>query len=168
MRRIDLTDIKTSHVLKSCMFIEHISVFDYGEVGILLKQLSQRLFLLSVFSCLFTAPAFATANIDCRATDGRSGEISLNVGRLDVLSVLSADVTAFGKTWSTMDGRGTKIIVGQAFQDDGRMLIDFTDENVDEILISLRTVRVSTADEFGEAGILRIGKAVYPVLCETG
>jgi hypothetical protein len=118
--------------------------------------------------CFYSAPAFATANIHCSATDGRSGEISLNVGRLNVLSVLSADVTAFGKTWSTVDNRGTKILVGQAFQDKERMFVDFTDDNVDQILISLRTVRVSTADEFGEAGILRIGKAVYPVLCESG
>lgn len=132
------------------------------------KFCHQKLFLSFVFMCFYSVPAFATANIHCQATDGRSGEISLNVGRLNVLSVLSADVTAFGKTWSTVDDRGTKILVGQAFQDDERMFVDFTDNNVDEILISLRTVRVSTADEFGEAGILRIGKAVYPVLCESG
>ncbi|WP_018687904.1 hypothetical protein [Ahrensia kielensis] len=132
----------------------------------LLKRASLQLFFLTVFAGLFTFSASASANIECRAVDGRSGEISMNVGRLDVLSVLSARVTAFGRTWSTTEGEGTTIIVGQAFQDDKRMLVDFTDDSVDVVLISLRTVRVSTADEYGEAGILRIGKAVYPVLCE--
>ena len=72
-----------------------------------------------------------------------------------------------GKTWSTREGIGTEIAVGQAFEDRHSLRVDFTDRNVESILISLRTVRVSTEKESGEAGILRIADAVYPVMCES-
>lgn len=130
----------------------------------------KALLFLACASCTgfaVTSPAHATAEIYCKATDGRSGEIQMNVGRLPVLRVVSATVTAFGKTWSTREGIGTEIIVGQAFEDRHSLRVDFTDPNVESVLISLRTVRVSTEKESGEAGILRIANAVYPVMCES-
>lgn len=116
---------------------------------------------------LFVTPSFATGEIHCVAADGRSGEIHMNVGRLPILNVLSAEVTAFGKTWSTSASAENPIVVGQAFEDRTRMAVDFTDLNVESVVISLRTVRAFTGDEYGEAGVLRIGGAVYPVVCET-
>lgn len=116
---------------------------------------------------MFSTSASATGGIYCKAADGRSGNISLSIGRLPVLNILSAEVSAFGKIWSTEKNAENKIIVGQAFDNTSNLFVDFTDENVETILISLRTSKISTSKENSEAGVLRIGEAVYPVLCES-
>ncbi len=126
-----------------------------------------RLFI-SLLMLLLPTHAFATGEVVCKAIDGRSGEVYLSVGRLPVLNILSAEVNAFGKTWSTAQDAENQIVVGQAFEDKSQLLVDFTNSNIEEIIISLRTSRMSTPKEYGEAGVLRIGEAVYPVLCEGG
>jgi len=120
-----------------------------------------------IFLMMFSTSASATGGIYCKAVDGRSGEISLLIGRLPVLSIISAEVSAFGKMWSTEKNAENKIIVGQAFDNASSLLVDFTDDNIEKILISLRTSKISTPKENAEAGVLRIGEAVYPVLCES-
>lgn len=116
---------------------------------------------------MFPITASATGAISCKAVDGRSGEIYMSTGRLPILSILSAEVRAFGKTWSTEKDAKNRIVVGQAFDDKGQLFVDFTDDNILEILISLRTSKINTSKESGEAGVLRIGEAVYPVMCES-
>ncbi len=125
-------------------------------------------FLAVLLFMSFPTNVFATGEISCKAMDGRSGSIFLSIGRLPVLNILSAEVRAFGKTWSTNKDAENSIIVGQAFETKTQLLVDFTDNNVEEILISLRTVKVTTKKEYAEAGVLRIGEATYPVVCESG
>lgn len=124
--------------------------------------------LASLFLMMtFATTASATGGIFCKAVDGRSGEIYLSTGRLPILSILSAEVRAFGKIWSTEKTAENRIVVGQAFDDKTKLFVDFTDENIEEVLISLRTSKINTAKESGEAGVLRIGEAVYPVQCDS-
>lgn len=122
--------------------------------------------IIAIFM-MFSTSASATGGIYCKAVDGRSGEITLLIGRLPVLQILSAEVTAFGKVWSTKNNAENKILVGQAFDNSSNLFVDFTDDNIEKILISLRTTKISTAKESAEAGVLRIGEAVYPVSCES-
>lgn len=121
---------------------------------------------LVLTSLLLPSTANATADIHCKAADGRSGQIHMNVGRLPILGILSAEVSAFGKTWSTNKNAENPIAVGQAFEDKTQLLVDFTDTNVEKVFISLRTLKINTKKEYAEAGVLRIGEAVYPVVCE--
>jgi len=128
-----------------------------------------RTFLMLVLLAVFMpGKAYATGEIYCKAVDGRSGEIFLSVGRLPVLGILSARVSAFGKTWSTEEDAENKIVIGQAYEDKSRMFVDFTNKDVSEILISLQTVKMRSEKEYGEAGVLRIAQAVYPVVCDGG
>jgi|GEM_PF-45287 len=89
-----------------------------------------------IFLMMFSTSASATGGIYCKAVDGRSGEISLLIGRLPVLSIISAEVSAFGKMWSTEKNAENKIIVGQAFDNASSLLVDFTDDNIEQIKLS--------------------------------
>lgn len=106
---------------------------------------------------LLSPQAFATGEISCRAVDGRSGAIFMSIGRLPILNILSAEVSAFGKTWSTNKDAKNPILVGQAFEDSSNLFVDFTDTNVEKILISVRTSKINTKKEYAEAGVLKIG-----------
>lgn len=123
-------------------------------------------FLLSAISVL---PAHATGSIDCEATDDSGAAIMIGVGRLPVLAVISAFATAEGQDW-TLDGSvGTQIAVGQGFMDDERVLVDFVDTNIEDILISLRLYRSTTGKSSAQAGVLTVhGVGSYPVMCEEG
>lgn len=122
-----------------------------------------------VLGAFAVQPAHATGTIACDATDGSGAAIMFGVGRLPVLAVISAFVTAEGQDW-TLDGSlGTEIAVGQGFMDDERVLVDFVDTNVEEILISVRLFRSSEGKSSAEAGVLTInGVGSYPVMCEEG
>ncbi len=122
--------------------------------------------LLSAFA---VRPAYATGTIACDATDGSGAAVMIGVGRLPILAVISAFVAAEGQDWSLDGSYGTQISVGQGFMDDERVLVDFVDTNVEEVLISLRLFRSIEGKSYAEAGVLTIaGVGSYPVMCEEG
>ena len=114
--------------------------------------------------------AHATGDILCEATDGSGASISVGVGHLPVLAVLSATATDGTDVWSTSaTGDETPIAMGQGFMDDRQVLIDFTDPNIERIVVSLRLVQASGDKTYAEAGVLSFdGESVFPVQCING
>lgn len=118
----------------------------------------------------FNSHARATGDILCTATDGSGASISIGIGRLPVLAIISATATDGAETWSTSaSGSERPFIVGQGFMDDRQVLVDFTDPNVERIVVSLRLFQLSGDKAFAEAGVLSFeGVSAFPVQCENG
>lgn len=119
-----------------------------------------------IFSLVATAsPAFATGEIAC---EGDGVSVDLLVGRLQVLSVLRAVVTIGEKTWSSEPGvmPGTPIAIGQAFEDEGQLLVDFTDDNVEGVIGRLRAFSLEEGDDYVSAGVFAMkGAGAFVVDC---
>ena len=125
----------------------------------------------AAFSVMFAhAPAYATGEIICDATDGSGASIRVGIGRLPVLAILDATATDGTDVWSTnATGGEREIAVGQRFMDDQRVLIDFTDPNIEQIIVSLRLFQASGDKSYAEAGVLSFkGVSAFPVQCENG
>lgn len=112
-----------------------------------------------------SAPAGATEWISCAAA-GNVASADLLVGMVNVISIAQAKLAAGGRTWAT-DAEGShKIVVGQAFEDADRIVIDFTDPGVSTIMASLRLFKASEAEDDATGGVLRIsGVGAWAVAC---
>lgn len=110
-------------------------------------------------------PALATGSITC---EGENVTVDLLVGRLPVLSVLRAVITIGDRTWSTEPGvvAGEPVAVGQAFEGDGRLLLDLTDEGVSEVVGRLRAYTLEEGKDFVSGGVFSMkGEGAFLVDC---
>lgn len=122
---------------------------------------------LLTFPILFAlaAPAGATEWISCSA-DGGAASADILVGMVDVISIAQAKVEASGKNWATDLSGDKKIVVGQAFEDSEKMIVDFTDEGVSKVVASLRLFKASEEESFATGGTLRVaGVGAWAVAC---
>jgi hypothetical protein len=126
--------------------------------------------MAAAFLIFVQAPAHATGEIICNATDGSGASINIGIGRLPVLAILNATATDGTGVWSTnATGSETPMVAGQGFMDDRQVLIDFTDPNVVQVIVSLRLFQLSGDKSYAEAGVLSFdGVSVFPVQCENG
>ena len=109
---------------------------------------------------LWAAPAQASGDIYC---EGEGASVDMLVGRLQVLSVLRTVIKIGDETWSSDQSyvQGTPITVGQAFEDD-LMLIDFMDDNLEQIIGKLRVVNL---DNISAGAFWMEGKGSWIVDC---
>lgn len=117
-----------------------------------------------VASFALAVPAAASGGLSC---SGDGAKLDIATGRLVVLRVLDAYVEVGDKAFSTGPhrGPGTKFIVGQAFAEDGRMMIDFTDPNVEAIIVGIR-LTLGSDDRF--TGTVTAGDVTVDVDCLAG
>ena len=123
-------------------------------------------------ACLATmltlaSPAQATETVTCSA-DGDAASIDVLLGAMDVIAFVNATVTVDDRVWSTdRSGNGeVKITLGQAFEDDERMLIDLTNENVNAIVARLRLFKAAEQSDFAMGGTLTVaGVGAWAVTC---
>jgi len=124
----------------------------------------KRLLAAAVALALAT-PAGATEWIDCIA-DGDAASVNILVGEVAVIAIASANVEAGGKKWATDAQGDAKIIVGQAFEDGDKMLIDFTDEGVSSVVASVKLFKASGGDRDAVGGTLTVaGVGAWAVTC---
>jgi hypothetical protein len=72
---------------------------------------------------------------------------------MEVIAVITIEIEASGKKWSTTPGEGVIAITkGQAFETPNQIWIDVTDENVNAIVARLRLFKASEEVEGVEAG----------------
>jgi hypothetical protein len=117
-------------------------------------------------ACALSSPALATGEISC--SNGEGAGIDLLVGHVDVLSIARVVVTIGGKTWSSTPDSypGTPISVGQAFEDERQLMLDITDDGVNEILGRLRLFKLSEGDSSAMAGVFSFkGEGAFAVDC---
>ncbi len=124
----------------------------------------RRLLFLAMIS-LGAGSAHASGTISCVGEDGVRAELA--IGSLPVLGVVGASIEAGAAAWSTQAGDVPETIaIGQAFQDGERMMIDFTDPNIERVLIELRLQTASEEQHFATVGTLRIvGQGAYALTC---
>jgi hypothetical protein len=123
---------------------------------------------LALLASLATAaPARASGGFLC---EGESVSLNIATGRLMVLNVLGAYVEAGDRAWSTGPerGEGTPIIVGQAFGDDEQVLVDFTDPNIESILISVRLRFTGEDEDWPLSGTMTAEGTSYAIRCGEG
>jgi hypothetical protein len=123
---------------------------------------------LALLASLATAaPAHASGGFLC---EGESVSLNIATGRLMVLNVLGAYVEAGDRAWSTGPerGEGTPIIVGQAFGDDEQVLVDFTDPNIESILISVRLRFTGEDEDWPLSGTMTAEGTSYAIRCDEG
>lgn len=126
----------------------------------------KRLVAAALWLPLCVGPAFATGSIGCEGTGGDDVTVELTIGSLPVLAIVAASVAAGGDSWSTDETAATPIAVGQAFSEDGRILVDFVDPNFEAVLARLRLVSASEGKDQALAGTLAIsGRGAWPVVC---
>lgn len=123
---------------------------------------------VAIAAWMFALPAHATGDISCSGVDGSDATIDLNIGSLPVLQILRATITTGGQVWSTQPGKGeTEIIVGQAAATGNMLIADFTDNNIIDIVASLRLFDAEEGGDFVRAGTLTIaGNGAHAVSCE--
>ncbi|PSM19957.1 hypothetical protein [Nitratireductor sp. StC3] len=108
---------------------------------------------LALLAAATATPAVASGGIACT---GDGVAVDLSVGRLAVISVLRATVRIGDTVWSTDPEivPGTPIAVGQAFEDESRLLVDFTDEAVNAIVGRLRVFFLTEGDGYAAGGVV--------------
>ena len=110
-------------------------------------------------------PANATGTVTCEAAESGAGLV-LTVGSLPVLSVVHLEFTDGETTWSTGDGGDVAVVVGQAFRDGNRWLIDAADPNIEGVVGEIRLMEAIEGNSVALAGTLRIsGSAAFAVTC---
>ena len=111
------------------------------------------------------APASASGEILC---EGDNVSVDLLVGRLPVLSVLRASIRIGEKVWSSDQTvtPGVPMAVGQQFEDEQHLRVDFTDVNIEEVIGRLRAFTLPEGDQVMTVGVLAVkGKGVFAVDC---
>lgn len=124
----------------------------------------KRALLAATLACA-AWPAQATGELSC---GGEGVGIDLLVGHMDMLSIARAVISIGDQTWSSTPESypGTPITVGQGFEDDRMMAVDFTDENVNEIIARLRIVKAEEGDSRVAGGVFTFkGKGAFVVDC---
>lgn len=126
----------------------------------------KRLLAAALWLTLCAGPAFATGSIGCEGTGGDDVSVELTIGSLPVLAIVSASVAAGDDVWSMEESASNRIAVGQAFSEDGRILVDFVDPNFETVLVRLRLVSAGEGKDEALAGTLAIsGRGARPVIC---
>lgn len=109
--------------------------------------------------------ARATETMVCTSGDG-GPELSMLMGTLDVVSIVTASIEHDGKTWATNGEGAMKIIVGQAFESATQLAVDFTDEQVSAKVAELRLAKASEEGMFAAGGTIRLpGSGAWAVNC---
>ena len=124
------------------------------------------LFSVWLLLAVLSGPAHATGEVEC--TNGKGVVIHMLVGRLAVLQVLNATVLVGDDSWSTSKTtpEEKRIAVGQAFENDSQMLVDFMDSNLEKIVGKLRVVKLSEGGELRVGGVFSFeGQGVWEVTC---
>lgn len=112
--------------------------------------------------------AHATQSITCEATNGSGAGVDILLGAGPGVVPIGVTVVADGRTWTTFDEReGTKVVIYQNFDDGELLAIDLTDDNVLEIVASIRLIRGEEGKSFEQVGILTVaGAGAHPLACE--
>ncbi len=118
----------------------------------------------SLVLCL-ASPATATETMIC-VSPQEEVSVSLLMGSLDVIAVVSASVEFGGKRWATDAEGDLKIVVGQAFEDNAMMAVDLSDEGLNRKIAELRLIKTEGSDGLVIAGTVRMpGEGAWPVNC---
>lgn len=124
-----------------------------------------RLSLIAASILISAGSAHASGTISC--VGEQDVAVALTIGSLPVLSVVSANISTPGGTLAIgAEAADNAIVPGQAFREDGRLMIDFTDPNIERVVVELRLFEALEGHEYAMAGTLRVpGEGAYALTC---
>ena len=129
----------------------------------------RRAVVVSLFALAAATPAAATGGIDCSSPDG-AASVSLSTGHTDTLSIFRAIVTIGEETWSSDQAvaPGQPVEVGQAFENDGMLLVDFLAEPAGPVIGRLRAFDLTEGEAFVSGGVFAFrDKGAWVVDCSV-
>ncbi len=116
------------------------------------------------------APGAAQAadSISCTGVGRDDVALELTLGSLPVLQPVGAFVAVGDRHFAFgVPEAATPLVVGQAYGEGGLTAIDFTDPNVETIVVSVRLWRAEEADTTATAGVLRVADiGAFAITCE--
>lgn len=125
--------------------------------------------LIASATLLSAGPATATVSLYCDGIDEPDVSVLMTLGTLPILAVINARIVTPQGTYA-MDpsGEDVPILFGQGMASPDGVSADFTDPNVEDILVSLRTMQRYTEDSGVHIGLLTIENTqVFAVRCES-
>ena len=125
--------------------------------------------VLAVISLLLASAnaAFASGDIFCRSADDNVS-VSLLVSHSDTLTVLRTVISIGEETWSSDPNvqAGTPILSGQAYENDGMLLVDFIGEAAGPVVARLKAFSAEDSGDFVSGGVFTFkGKGAFVVDC---
>jgi len=117
---------------------------------------------------MFTATAaHASGGVFCHSTDGIAN-ISIGLGRVPIYAPLNASATLGNTNWSTAPQSGEILLGGsQGLIENNTLAADFTDEDVERIIISLRVDYSGKEGQEGFSGkLIFAGTETHDVVCQ--
>ncbi len=111
--------------------------------------------------------AFASGDIFCRSADDTIS-VSLLVSRSDTLTVLRTIINIGEETWSSDPNvqAGTPILAGQAYENDGMLLVDFIGEPAGPVVARLKAFSSEDSGDYVSGGVFTFkGKGAFVVDC---
>lgn len=116
---------------------------------------------------LSSSVAHATGGVYCTGQDNPGVTIGVSMGRLPILAVLSGQASDGKRTYATQpEGDDVPIAFGQGMIEPERVAIDFTDPNIERVLISLR-IFTNDSGHDDQRGELTFGESeAIAVTCE--
>lgn len=111
--------------------------------------------------------AHATGEIVCSGLDGGVSILML-VSRSDTLNVLRTTITIGGENWSSDQSAqpGQPVLTGQAFENDGVLLVDFISEPSGSVIARLRAFSSNEDNSYASGGVFSINqKGAWVVDC---
>lgn len=115
--------------------------------------------LLMLLSCV--GPAWATSTLSCNSSEG--AHIDMAMGSVPVAAIVRASIEIGDMVWTTDSDIG----VGQQFDGNDTLTVDFTDPNIERILARLRLFRATEGESFAMAGTLTVsGVGAFAVICD--
>lgn len=130
-----------------------------------------RTYALALLAMLLAGatPVSATATLACVGVDNPEVHVTLTLGSVPVLAIVNATIETPTGTYGMLPQAGwTEIIVGQGFGTLDGLSVDFADPNVQEILVSLRTMQAYRDRQAAHVGLLIIeDRDVYAITCDS-
>lgn len=126
--------------------------------------------IILALSLLAASPAFAGVGLMCTGPEGISADLPLGGG--SGLNLLGAEIKVMDRRW-TMDetaGDATIITTAQSASIDDRYLIDFTDPNLEGVLVRIRLYQAPPHyDAPAIGGYLEVvDVGAWPISCDVG
>ena len=124
--------------------------------------------LILAASLLLTTPAVATEWIFCGNADDTAA-VGVLVGGFDFVNISAVTMHVGETNWASSEtyGPGTAIWPAGAFIGDDQIVIDFTDDEHNELLAELRVYLAQEGEDYVQGGVLRVpGHGAWVVTCE--
>lgn len=119
------------------------------------------------------APALATETMHCAALDDSETYVEMNLGFAAVESPTWIRIGTGDEFWTSLapdlaeDPAAVAVTIAQSFSDARGLAVDVADDNVNNLLASVRIFRIEEVDTIHQYGWLQLhGRSVHPIACD--